>query len=829
MFPRYFFAIGHEVCIRIGKGEHVMRKAGAAVAVIALLVVLYAAAGTWLAPRFAREALVEQAHRQGLELRMEAVRTNPFALRIDLDGLDVRTQQGMQVATARRVTADLAWASLWEPQWVVQRITLEQPHLKALPGGGSAEPKRAEKTPLRVQQIQIVDGALTVDALQLVAINVDVHDLAAYRLAANTPDGGKLASQGRVALDPPAAQGHVAMEGIPVEALRAFAAPGMLAGAGRVNATARFAYEKGRVVLEEVQVRAVNVAYGEGRRRIALDELRVSAPRFAFPAKEAFALEASAKVKGGGELHAKGNVVLQPLSADLRIDAGALPLARAQPWLPQGAAVQLVSGALGASGRLRLARSAVSYEGSLAVNDLRIDEAQGKNLLLGWSRLQTSGAKLHFGPDRRALELGEVLVRAPRGRLIIGSDGRINFTQLFGQGTGGEGPALQASVQRLRIEQGTLDFADRSLANAFAVTIRELDGTVSGLSTRSGEPARVRLAGRVDKYGSARIRGTLDLEAPKSRTDIRATFRNLDLVSFSPYFAKFAGYRVESGRLSANLRYEVRDARLTGRNDLVIERLKLGEKVQSASALDLPLEVAVAVLADAEGRINLDIPVRGNLNDPQFDFGGLVARAIGNVITRVASAPFRALAGLFGKKADGLDAVHFAAGSAELAPPQQEDIAVMAKALGERPQLELAVQGGYDPQADAAALRVRVVRQEIAKRAGYEGGGVDFQDPKVLHAAENLYLKRVGNRLELHALRDSGKPYGRALLEKLAATVAVDEAQAQSLATARAQAVRKALVEQGVAQERVHVEPAAPADAGKEGVPTRLSLAPRAQ
>ena len=93
-----------------------MRKAGAAVAVIALLVVLYAAAGTWLAPRFAREALVEQAHRQGLELRMEAVRTNPFALRIDLDGLDVRTQQGMQVATARRVTADLAWASLWEPQ-----------------------------------------------------------------------------------------------------------------------------------------------------------------------------------------------------------------------------------------------------------------------------------------------------------------------------------------------------------------------------------------------------------------------------------------------------------------------------------------------------------------------------------------------------------------------------------------------------------------------------------------------------------------------------------------------------------------------------------------
>jgi hypothetical protein len=804
-----------------------MRRAGVAVAIVALLVVLYAAAGTWLAPRYARDVLVEQARRQGLELRMEAVRTNPFALRIELDGVELRTQQGAQVGTVRRAMADLAWSSLWVPQWVVQRVTVEQPHLKALPAGGEAG--SGDRLPLRVQQITVTDGALTLDPLKLVAINLDVRGLAAYQLTANTPEGGKLSSQGRVALDPLSAAGELALESVPVEMLWRFAAPGMQPGSGRVNATGRFSYDAGRVLLEDVQLRAADLQYGEGARRVALDELRLSAPRLAMPSTEAFAVEGHARLKGGGELNARGNVALQPLAADLRIEAGALPLARLQPWLPAGAAVKLVSGALGANGRLQVALPRVSYQGSLEVVNLRIDEAGAGNLLLGWSHMQTAGASLQFAPDKRALQLGEVLVRAPRGRLVIEAGGQVNFAQALAAGPRGEGPAFQASVQRLRIEKGTLDFADRSLDNPFAVTVRELDGTVSGLSTGEGAPARVQLAGRVDKYGSARIRGTLDLDAPKSRTDIRATFRNLDLVAFTPYFAKFAGYRVESGRLSANLRYEVRDARLTGRNDLTIERLKLGEKVESASALDLPLELAVAVLADAQGRINLDIPVRGNLNDPQFDFGGLVARAIGNVIGRVASAPFRALAGLLGKKAEGLDAVHFAAGSAELAPPQQEGIAVMAKALAERPRLELAVQGGYDAEADAAALRVRSVRLEIAKRAGYGGGGIDFGDPKVLHAAENLYLKRVGNRLELQALRDSGKPYGRALVEKLAATVAVDEGQAQSLAKARAEAVRKALVDQGVAEARVHVEPAAPADAGKEGVPTRLSLAANGQ
>jgi hypothetical protein len=329
----------------------------------------------------------------------------------------------------------------------------------------------------------------------------------------------------------------------------------------------------------------------------------------------------------------------------------------------------------------------------------------------------------------------------------------------------------------------------------------------------------------VAKYGSARIRGTLNLQQPKALANLTATFRNLDLAAFTPYAAKFAGYRIDSGRLSAELRYQVRDGRLTGSNQLTIEQMQLGAKVESASASEVPLELAVALLSDSKGRIDLDIPVIGNLNDPQFDFGGLIAKAIGNVIGKLASAPFRALGALFGGEQKDLGQVRFEPGSAALTPPQEENVAQVAKALGERPQLGVAVRGGYDPETDLPALRADAVRREISRRARYEAEKpLDFQDPKVLHAAENLYLERVGNRLELQKLRESEPRYGRALIEKLSAARQVEPGRAEALARTRAETVREALLEGGVDPSRVRLEAPTSEPAGKEGVPTALSL-----
>jgi hypothetical protein len=424
------------------------------------------------------------------------------------------------------------------------------------------------------------------------------------------------------------------------------------------------------------------------------------------------------------------------------------------------------------------------------------------------------------------------VARAPAGRLVIEEDGQLNFAAVFndhnkeaaGEEKAGDAPA-RVAVRRLRIEHGTLDFADRSLDNDFAVTIRELSGTVTGISTEPGDPARLQLEGRVQEYGSARIRGVVDLDAPKSLTNVRATLRNVDLAALTPYVVRFAGYRVESGRLAAELRYRVSDGRLVGQNALTFEKLQLGEKVQSAGARDLPLELAVALLADAQGRINLDIPVSGNLNDPQFDFGGLIARALGNVVGKIASAPFRILAGVFGKGGEDLDRVAFTPGSATLTPPEEQTVALVAKALADRPRLNVAVQGGYDPQADVEALRRDTARRAIAQRAGVDGQGpLDLSDPKVLQAAERLYLQRVGNRLQMLELREKEPRYARALLQALAETMEVDAKSAETLARARAETVRAELLSHGVDPARVRLDAPDSREAGKEGVPTVLAV-----
>jgi hypothetical protein len=389
---------------------------------------------------------------------------------------------------------------------------------------------------------------------------------------------------------------------------------------------------------------------------------------------------------------------------------------------------------------------------------------------------------------------------------------------------------LQLALRRLRIDKGTLHFADHSLQSPFATTLRELSGAVSGLSTKDAEPARVQLEGRVGRYGVGRVRGAIDLHSPSTLTNLALDFRNLDLAAFTPYVTKFAGYRVESGRVSAQLRYRVREARLVGENKLVFERVQLGEKVEEKGARDLPLELAVALLTDSNGRINLEVPVRGNLNDPQFDFAGLIARAFRNVVSRIASAPFRALGALVGGKGEALEVLAFEPGSVALAPPEEQTLNDLAKALAERPQLELVVRGGYDPQADATALRRQLVRREVARRAGYdpkraeEFGGFDLRDAKIVREAEKLFLERGGGAIELIKMHAAERPYGRLLFDRLVAETPLEAGSAERLAQARAETVRAALASRGVDPGRVRMEEPARAQAENEVVPTTLAL-----
>jgi hypothetical protein len=804
-----------------------MRRRIFAVAIaLVLLVALYAALGYWLAPSYVREALAGLAADRGLTLDLVKVRTDPFALRVELERVALRGPEGHVFAQAAGASADLAWASLWRRGWILDEARIASPQielgnvpaLQSAPSNG----KGAEPTALTVRQLTIEDGRLThagaqteIEALSLQARELSTLDAAAgtYEAAARLAAGaGEITSKGTVALAPLAAEGSLS-----VAALRASRL--LPEAKGQLQGEARYVYAQGELVLRDVALSGTDLAYAG----VELPQAMVRAKEVPIPPRAPVEVAAQASVAPHGKVAAQGRVHVSPLELHLNLNAESLPLAVAQRWLPRHVAVRIVSGTVSGTGLLDLVGGAAAYQGSASIGELRLEERESGALLLAWEEAATDSLTLDTQPF--SVRAGEIALRAPEARLEIEQDGTVNFTRVLADGEDDGGGTPQLTVERLRIEKGTLHFADRSLDNAFEVTMRELAGAVTGFSTAPGEPARVRLNGRVQPYGVARIRGTIDLNAPTNRADITATLRNLRLEAFNPYIAKFAGYRIASGRLSATLRYEVRDGRFVGTNQLAFENMQLGEKLERKGLVDLPLELVVALLADPQGRINLDIPVRGSLADPQFDFGAIVAGALGNVVRKIVSAPFRALARLFGGGADAGDPgqVAFSPGSARLSPPAEEEVAQLANGLAERPQLAVEVHGGFDPARDLEALRLRAARRDVARAAGVDAAP-EMSNPKVIAAAERLYLERGGERAALQRLREGQEPYGRALLAQLAAATSMDPVETQTLARERAEAVRLALIDHGLDPARVSVGEMRASPAAERGVPTELAL-----
>ena len=292
--------------------------------------------------------------------------------------------------------------------------------------------------------------------------------------------------------------------------------------------------------------------------------------------------------------------------------------------------------------------------------------------------------------------------------------------------------------------------ADLSLRPQFGAKIYELNGVVTGLSSKRDSRSQIELDGRVDEFGLVRIRGELNPFAPSDNTDVNVVFKNVDMVPASPYSMKFAGYKIAEGKISLDLQYKVRNSQLEGANQIVIDKLTLGERVDSPDALKLPLELAIAILKDSEGRIELGVPVSGNMSDPQFSYGAVIWKAISSVLTKIVSAPFRALGSMFGVSGEKLEAIDFDPGSDRLLPPEREKLKQVAQVLSKRPQLKLSVPGQYSEAADGAALKARAVRIEIAKRAGIkleageEPGPLDLGSRAVRGALRDLYAERFG-------------------------------------------------------------------------------------
>jgi hypothetical protein len=475
---------------------------------------------------------------------------------------------------------------------------------------------------------------------------------------------------------------------------------------------------------------------------------------------------AGLNLREGGQLSAHGRVVPASgaLEADVRVKQ--LALAPLQPLLGKYVKLKIAGGSVSAQGRLTAGAGGAKstrlrYVGGFDIAGLALNEESGE-LFAAWESVGADKLSASLAPN--LLEIPELRVVEPNAKLIIESDRSFNAARLLVRpatsGATVEAPPpvpAQAAddpfpvrIQRLRVQNAKLDYADLSLRPQFGAKIYELNGVVTGLSSNRDSRSQIELDGRVDEFGLARIRGELNPFAPRDNTDVNVVFKNVDMVSVSPYTMKFAGYKIAEGKISLDLQYKVRIGQLEGANQIVIDKLTLGERVDSPDALKLPLELAIAILKDSDGRIDLGLPVSGNMNDPQFSYGAVIWKAIGDVLTKIVTAPFRALGSLIGISGEKLEAIDFDPGSDRLLPPEREKLKQVAQVLSKRAQLKLWVPGQYSEAADGAALKARAVRVEIANRAGIkleggeEPGPLDLRDRAVRGALRDLYAERFG-------------------------------------------------------------------------------------
>jgi hypothetical protein len=557
--------------------------------------------------------------------------------------------------------------------------------------------------------------------------------------------------------------------------------------------------------------------------RIGVSGGQLRLGRIAFGASaatpESTALEVDLQGPGGGRIRFDGGVRPTP-SLSGRLEVSSLELTALAPWVDAWSRLGLGDGRLDAGLELEVG-DGTRVRGGLDLHDLQLADPDGVRLI-DLQQLALGG--LDLSTAERSLRLETLELEAPRMRFARLADGSTNLAGIGPRpGMTGETPAdpvesgtpengWNGSAGRVGLRGGTLDFADETLIIPFSTTIEALKGEVLELSTATGERPRMSLEGRIPPNGSATIEARIHLADPFAETDIDVRLQRVPMPPLTPYLGTFAGYRIAGGRLDLDLGYRIRDTVLEADNRIVAHALQLGPRIESPDALDLPLELALALLRDSDDQIVLEVPVTGDLDDPQFDLRPAITRAIGNVLRNLATAPFSLLAGLVGGDDTPIDRVEFEYGSPTLPDDQQARFVRLETALHQRPALQLVIAPVHAGAADRDGLRRARLEQQLAALQ------VDGEAEDPARALRSLYAQRYGED-EFEALaeqyRQSRREEGDVervrtlpaeLRSRLLADLEIPDEALAELARARADSVREQLVAAGLDAGRIRIE-----------------------
>ncbi len=562
--------------------------------------------------------------------------------------------------------------------------------------------------------------------------------------------------------------------------------------------------------------------------KFRVDQIAVTASDLSTAKNRKGKADLSMRWEQSGTIHMGGDVTISPLSLDMAVDLDQLDVRPFQPYLSEQAGIIVTKGFAGTQGRLKLSGAdghapTITYDGKIGLNRFASIDKANANDFLNWESLALDNLQLGINPTR--LSIDQVSLSNFFARVIVSPDGSVNLVSMFSGSDAGtntspnsdektdlpeEKPASDAEstpirISRVTVSGGTIDFSDRLIKPNFNAKFHDLAGRVSGLESIREKRADVLLEGMWSNHAPVRITGQINPLIENPYVDLNLTISDIELSPFSPYSGKYMGYIVEKGKLTFNVEYLMEEGKLEGKNSIAIQQLTLGDSVESIDAVNLPIKLAIALLKDREGNINLDLPVSGNVDDPEFRVGKAVVTVLKNLIVKIVTSPFAALGALVdgGEELSYLD---FDAGESEIGPENAEKMDKLATVLYERPGLNLDVRGTAVLEADRDALRARLLENSLKakklQRIMKSGKGAVPLDEIVVDEAERPeLLSAVFEESGIPLPKDEkGKPVEPTpeTVELLLRThTEVTEDDFRKLANARALAAKSYLMETG--------------------------------
>ncbi|WP_092310006.1 DUF748 domain-containing protein [Pseudomonas saponiphila] len=484
-----------------------------------------------------------------------------------------------------------------------------------------------------------------------------------------------------------------------------------------------------QVLLKDVELRnyQVHLADRKAKPAVALDvgPLNLDLKNFDSLNQSPFTLKLDTGLGKQGKVTASGEVNLNPITAKLKVQTKDIDLRIAQSYISPFIRLELRSGMLGSDLAVDLKKVeplTFSITGRAEVDQLHTLDTLKTRDFVKWKQVVVEGLNYQHGDS---LSISRINLMQPYARFIINDDRTTNIDDLLipqpagaggkpsGKSAPGSSKPLGIHIGEIAINDGSANFADLSLTPNFATAIQQLNGHVGTIDSRQAKPADVDVKGKVDRYAPVTIKGSVNPFDPMAALDIATSFKRVELTTLTPYSGKFAGFRIRKGRLNLDLHYMITKGQLKAENKLVVEQLQLGEKVDSPDAVDLPIRLAVALLKDTDGKISIELPISGDLNNPQFSVMPIVWQTLRNLVLRAAEAPFKFIGGLIsGGGSEDLSNVSFAPGSSELSKESESTLTTLAKALKERPTLRLEIEGTSAQSSDGPLIAEQRLERE---------------------------------------------------------------------------------------------------------------------